>query len=83
MNSQDSNMAANAICHAAQMVQYTLQETASTYALPHVLYRPRLSKDGNQYCALFGADLQTGVSGFGVTPAAAMADFDVNWHKAA
>jgi len=34
----------------------------------------RISLDGNQWCALRGANLQEGESGFGPTPAAALAD---------
>lgn len=46
---------------------------------PSVLYRPAISKDGDQWCALYGDNLQDGVAGFGDTPALAMADFDKNW----
>jgi len=31
-------------------------------------------KDGNQWCALYGEDLQSGIAGFGNTPFLAMAD---------
>ncbi|WP_368647923.1 hypothetical protein [Castellaniella ginsengisoli] len=48
---------------------------------PCVLYRPRLSVDGDQWCALYGEDLQSGVAGFGDSPAAAMLDFDANWGR--
>jgi hypothetical protein len=46
---------------------------------PSVLYRPQVFPDGNKWCALYGADLQQGVAGYGETPAEAMADFDKNW----
>jgi hypothetical protein len=81
MNNQDSNMAANAICHAATMVQTSWQEAAYELCRPCVLFKPKLSKDGDQWCALFGDNLQEGVSGFGSTPAEAMYDFDRNWSK--
>ncbi|MNR40885.1 hypothetical protein D3C85_1592150 [compost metagenome] len=48
---------------------------------PSVLYRPALSIDGNQWCALYGDNLQVGVAGFGYTPEEAMAEFDRNWTK--
>lgn len=32
----------------------------------------RISKDGNQWCALIGEDLQSGIAGFGDTPSAAV-----------
>lgn len=48
---------------------------------PAVIFHPVLSIDGNQWCALYGADLQSGVAGFGASPDLAMADFDANWLK--
>ena len=46
---------------------------------PSNLYRPRLSIDGNMWCALYGENLQDGVAGFGASPALAFADFDKAW----
>lgn len=46
-----------------------------------VQYRPELSIDGDQWCALYGKNLQDGVAGFGKSPAKAMLDFDRNWNK--
>ncbi len=48
---------------------------------PSVLYHPALYKDGNQWCALYGANIQEGVAGFGDTPSDAMLDFDRVWGK--
>ena len=50
-------------------------------AAPHVLMRPAVYPDGNQWCALYGEALQMGVAGFGETPAKACADFDHNWRS--
>ena len=47
---------------------------------PCVLFRPKVSIDGNQWCALYGDNLQDGVAGFGDSPSEAMTDFDKNWH---
>lgn len=44
------------------------------------IYRPSLSIDGNQWCALYGNNIQDGVAGFGDSPALAMQDFNRNWH---
>lgn len=52
------------------------------YQAPSAIYRPAISKDGDQWCALYGDNLQDGVAGFGDTPELAMADFDKNWRKA-
>lgn len=48
---------------------------------PSYLYKPRLSIDGDEWCALYGEDLQNGVVGFGKSPEEAYADFDKNWAK--
>ena len=48
---------------------------------PHVLMRPKICPDGNQWSALYGDNLQDGVAGFGDTPALACADFDRNWNN--
>lgn len=51
-------------------------------ARPSVLFRPSLSVDGDQWCALYGADLEIGVAGFGDSPDKAMRDFDARWNAA-
>jgi hypothetical protein len=79
MNAQDSNMAANAVCHSASMVQESIQQAAYELMRPAVIFKPKLSRDGNKWCALFGDDLQSGVAGFGDSPADAMWDFDREW----
>jgi hypothetical protein len=48
---------------------------------PFMLLRPRISRDGNQWCVLYGENLMDGVCGFGDTPELAAADFDKNWHE--
>ena len=80
LNNQDSNMAANALCHAALMVQESWQQAAYEQMRPSVLFKPKLSRDGDQWCALLGDDLQSGVAGFGDSPAEAMLDFDKSWN---
>lgn len=47
--------------------------------LPSARYRPRLSIDGDRWCALYGDDLQNGVAGFGASPELAYWDFDRAW----
>ena len=81
MNSEDSNMAANAICFAADMVKQEWMYAANMSANPSVLFKPSIYPDGNMWCALYGEDLQSGVAGFGETPAKAMENFDHNWHN--
>lgn len=47
--------------------------------LPHVIYKPNLSIDGNQWCALYGENLQEGVAGFGDSPIEALHAFDAEF----
>ncbi|HEY6923257.1 MAG TPA: hypothetical protein VI653_07310 [Steroidobacteraceae bacterium] len=63
-----------------QHAQQEIYAVSHEMQRPSVLFRPELSMDGNQWCALYGKDLQTGVTGFGDTPAAAMAAFDQAWN---
>jgi hypothetical protein len=67
--------------HYFMMAGTEIQQTAAAHAEPSAIYRPKLSIDGNQWCALYGENLQEGVAGFGDSPAAAMRAFDVSWHK--
>lgn len=65
----------NTFFNAAQSMQIAAME----WQRPFVTLRPRVFPDGNAWCALYGDDLQSGVAGFGDTPAAAAADFDLQW----
>ena len=38
--------------------------------------KPRISKDGDQWCVLYGANLQEGIAGFGDAPHLAILDFN-------
>ncbi|SNS16436.1 hypothetical protein [Pseudomonas segetis] len=62
----------------ARMAICSIQEEMTA---PSAVYRPSISVDGNQWCALYGDDLQSGVAGFGDTPEQAMADFNKNWRE--
>jgi hypothetical protein len=69
--------ALNAFYNAAQEMQLTAMDQRA----PHVLMRVRVFPDGDQWCALYGEDLQMGVAGFGKTPENACANFDHNWKQ--
>lgn len=71
---EDSSMVAHQMLCAIQEIVACQTET-------HVIMRPRLFVDGNQWCALYGENLQEGVAGFGDTPAAACNDFNQNFHN--
>lgn len=59
-----------------------LTEAALQHQRPSAVYRPQLSLDGNQWCALYGDNIQEGIAGFGDTPELAMRQFDEEWLKA-
>ena len=80
MDYEHSSMAMNAICHAASMVQASIQQEISGYGEPSAIYRPKVFPDGNLWCALYGDNVQEGVCGVGDTPAAAIYDFNQCWH---
>lgn len=54
-------------------------DVARALMAPHKLYGAKLSKDGNQWCWLYGDNLHDGVAGFGDTPAKAATAFDREW----
>lgn len=53
-------------------------EYISEQARPCVVFKPKLSQDGNAWLAILG-DIPTGVVGCGNSPADAMHDFDMKW----
>lgn len=65
-----------------QMAMQEIRMAALEQTRPSVLMRPSLYPDGDMWCALYGDDLQTGVAGFGKTPAQAMVAFDLEWMNA-
>ena len=72
-------MIVEAACHAIVMNQQAERTVIEERERPSYLWKPKLSIDGNQWCALFGENLQDGVAGFGDSPAKAMLEFDRAW----
>ena len=70
------------ISHLTSMVAQDFSIAAAEQQRPFVLLKPRMFPDGNQWCALYGENLQDGVAGFGDTPAKAASDFNVQWLNA-
>lgn len=67
------------LSHYADMAAEAARCAAAEYERPCVLFRPKMSVDGNQWCALYGDNIQDGVAGFGDSPAHAMREFDKAW----
>lgn len=66
-----------------QMAGVTQDFSIAAYEMsrPSAIYKPVLSIDGDQWCAMYGVNLQEGVAGFGKSPAEAMAAFDKSWSE--
>jgi len=69
------------IGHYFMLAGENLGHALDEYQRPSAVYRPTLTLDGNQFCALYGLNLMEGIAGFGDTAAEAMLDFDKNWKK--
>lgn len=76
------SMLVNGALHEISIAARTWQDIAEEYLRPSVMHKPTLTRDGDEWCVLLGADLQTGVAGFGATPDAAFRDFDRAWGAA-
>lgn len=53
-----------------------IEEVGNEQMRPSVLLRPSISRDGDQWCVLYGENLHDGIAGFGKTPIEAFSDFD-------
>jgi hypothetical protein len=62
-----------------EVVRACMADAANEMMRPFMLLRPKVYPDGDQWCALYGDDLQSGVCGFGDTPAKAATQFDIAW----
>ena len=45
------------------------------------MLKPKLFIDGDQWCCMYGENLQDGISGFGDTPKKAVSDWNKQWNK--
>lgn len=53
---------------------------AEQQSRPSVVFRPRVFRDGTQWCVLLGDNIQEGVCGFGPSPNKAALAFDSEWY---
>ena len=67
--------------HRMQMDFYGLMcDINQAKTAPHVIYPTIVTLDGNEYCCLYGSNLQEGIAGFGKTPKEACQAFDNEWN---
>lgn len=72
------NMLHQAACYKSNAAEYE-EQAERERVRPFMLLRPKICKDGNKWCAMYGENIQDGVCGFGDTPAQAATNFDFNW----
>jgi len=81
LNNEYQSMVANGIIFEASQAAEAWKQAAYDLSRPSIVWKPKLSKDGNMWCFLYGDDLMTGVAGFGETPEKASYAFDAAWCK--
>lgn len=69
------------IPHYVAMVAENFRCVAGQQERPCVLFKPKVFVYNSSWCALYGQSLMEGVSGFGMSPADAMAAFDAEWYR--
>lgn len=79
LNDADSSLLMNAIEHQYRLTQELAREMLWEKNRPAVLFKPKVYKDGNQWCAMLGDNLQEGICGFGNSPDEATRAFDTAW----
>lgn len=83
LNETDSGTLASQLSHDA----YLLQDVNMQHAIQNVEYviaallQPKVYKDGDRWCVLYGDNIQDGVCGFGETPYKAILDFNRAWNQ--
>lgn len=81
LTESDRQMIRDAHCWTAEIANRHQQEAHGEALRPFMLLKPKLYKDGNEWCALYGENTQEGVCGFGPSPAKAAYAFDVAWNR--
>lgn len=77
MNRANQDTIVSNLSQEAQLVYWNAKQDLVLFESLH----PKISKDGNLWCVLYGEDLQVGISGFGDTPMAAILDFNKNMYR--
>ena len=67
------------ISYEIQSIKREMLSVTYEMQRPFYLLRPDIYKDGDEWCCLYGPDLQIGVVGFGKTPDEAARKFDEAW----
>lgn len=74
LNDNDSSWAAHRMQEAIGIIE-------SAWTSPTVLQKPRIFRDGDKWCALYGDNMMEGVVAFGSSPSEAALRFDAEWYR--
>ena len=74
LNDNDSSWVASRMQEAIGIIE-------SAWTSPSVLLRPKIFKDGDKWCALYGDNIMEGVVAFGASPSLASLEFDREWYE--
>ena len=66
--------------HEASLLRSQLAQEQQGFNLFATL-KPTIQQDGNQWCVLYGENLQVGIAGFGDSPQLAIIDWNREWYK--
>lgn len=77
---QDRIVANTDMSWAVQRLHDAINNIEGELLRPFVLLKPKLSRDGNMYCFLYGDNIQESIAGFGKSAAEASSDFDREWY---
>jgi len=64
-----------------RQMQIYYQDLGYFNTRPSTIQKPKITLDGNKWCALLGTNLQEGIVGFGDSPEESCLDFDRVWSK--
>lgn len=67
--------------YESMLMRLTYDAILDIHTAPHVVLKPKIYKDGNEWCVLLGDDIMEGICGFGKSPKAACEAFDKAWKE--
>lgn len=77
MNRANQDTVNNNLITEAQMNYWAAKQDLSLVES----LKPSITKDGDQWCCLYGDNLQEGIAGFGDTPYQAILNFNTEFNK--
>lgn len=81
LNDSDSSFLLSQLGHNASLQQETAMGnliTEGEYKI-FAMLKPKIYKDGNAWCVLYGDNIHAGICGFGETPYKAVLAFNKAW----